>query len=47
MARVFQEVSSNSYSIAGILVEYTDNFNKSGSIKLDQSFLRDVHCNLL
>ncbi len=37
---MFHEVSGNSYSIAAIFVEDTDDFNKPKIIRLVQSFLK-------
>ena len=40
IVRIFHEVSGNSYSIATIFGEDTDDFNKPKIIGLDQSFLK-------
>ncbi len=39
---MFHKVSSNSYSIAAILEEDADDFNKPKTILLDQSFLKQL-----
>ena len=44
---MFHEVSRNSHSIAAIVGEDTDSFNKPKIIGLDQSFLKEADIYIL